>query len=88
MNAAEPGPSARRSRTTRRRRGPNVPIEPESGRLAYTVPEAAWLLHCGPNIVWRLIGDGTLPSFTMGRKRLIARPALEEFMRCGGTSTA
>ncbi len=49
------------------------------------VNEVAWELHCSPNTIWSLIGDGTLPSFKVGRKRLIARTDVEDFIANGGT---
>lgn len=78
------------SRPARRRRAvparkPTVAIEPIPGRLALTVNEVAWELHCSPNTVWSLVGTGTLPSFKLGRKRLVARRALQEFVERGGT---
>lgn len=64
--------------TARRRRRPPVrAVPPEPGRLALTVQEAAWLLHSHPNHVHNLIRAGRLESFTLGRKRLVARAAVE-----------
>jgi excisionase family DNA binding protein len=54
--------------------------------MALMVNEVAWELHCSPNTVWALVGDGTLPSFKVGRRRLIARSAVEDFIARGGTS--
>jgi excisionase family DNA binding protein len=54
--------------------------------MALTVPEAAWLLHCQPNSVWKLLSEGYLTSFSLGRKRLISRASIEEFMEVGGTA--
>jgi|GEM_PF-4804467 len=61
----------------RRRRPPVVAVAPDPNRLALTVPECAYLLHAHPNFVWSLIRDGKLESFTLGRKRLVARSAVE-----------
>lgn len=74
--------------TRRRRRRPVQAVEPAPGRMAYTVNEAAWLLHCSPNHAWSLVGSGALPSFTLGRKRLISRGELEAFVANGGTKEA
>jgi excisionase family DNA binding protein len=61
-------------------------VQPVPGRQALTAPEAAWELHCHPNTVWNLIRSGQLESFTLGRKRLIARSALESLITRGGTT--
>jgi excisionase family DNA binding protein len=66
-------------RTTTARR-PVVASEPAPNRLALTVPEAAWLLHCSPNTVWGLIHNGRLDSFRVGRRRMVARPVIERFI--------
>ena len=42
-------------------------------------------LRAPGNTIWNLIRDGHLPSFTVNRRRLIARAALEAFMEVGGT---
>jgi excisionase family DNA binding protein len=73
------------NRATRRRMGGLarngvVATEPEPGRMAITVPEAAYLLHCSPNTVWNLIAKGELQSFALGRKRLLAREDVESFI--------
>lgn len=73
--------------TRRRRRLPVQAVEPAPGRMSLTVPEAAWELHSHPNHVWNLIRTGQLPSFTLGRKRLVARAAVEELIARGGTET-
>jgi excisionase family DNA binding protein len=69
----------------RRRRHPVTAREPEPGRLALSVPEAAYLLGCAPNTVWKLLQSDKLSSFHLGRKRLIARSAIEAFIEAGGT---
>ena len=82
MSAASQG--AGRGRRDTRRRAPTA-IEPPATRLALTVPETAWLLNCSPNTVWNLIGKGDLESFSLGRKRLIARSAVVDFIAQGGS---
>ena len=72
------------STTTKRPRPDLVPIEPEPGRLAVSIPEAAWLMNIGVPLVWRLVAKGELPSFKVGRRRLIARAAIEELVARGG----
>jgi excisionase family DNA binding protein len=56
--------------------------------MALTVPETAYLLHCHPNSVHNLIRAGDLKSFVLGRKRLVARSAIEELIARGGTQEA
>lgn len=73
------------SPTRRRRRQPPPPTEPKPGRAALTVPESAYLLNVSCNKVWALIASGDLPSFKVGRKRLISRQAVDDFMARGGT---
>lgn len=79
--------------TTRRDGGPrratrkrleNLPVEPEAGRLALSVPEVAWLMNVSVAVAWKLVADGELPSFKVKRRRLIARVAVEDFIARGG----
>ena len=71
------------NRRQRRQRKPVQAVQPAPGRLALTVPEAAWELNCHPNTVWNLIRTGELASFTLGRKRLVARAAVEDLVQDG-----
>jgi excisionase family DNA binding protein len=59
-------------------------VEAEPGHMALTVPEVAWELRCNPSTVWRLIAAGELPSVKVGRRRIVPRDAVEEFIttRC------
>jgi excisionase family DNA binding protein len=56
--------------------------------MALTINEAAWLLNCHPNSVHNFIRAGQLESFTLGRKRLVARTAIDELIARGGTQDA
>lgn len=47
------------------------------GRLAYSVTEAAAVTGLGRTTLFALMRSGTLPSFTIRRRRLIARADLE-----------
>lgn len=50
-------------------------------RDAYQPPEIAILLGgVSVRFVWKLIGTGELPSFKLGRIRLVARRDLEAFI--------
>jgi excisionase family DNA binding protein len=57
-----------------------VATELAPNRTALTVPEAAWVLSYPPNTVWNLIGSEQLKSFNLGRKRLVARDAVDNFI--------
>jgi excisionase family DNA binding protein len=72
----------------RRRRPPVQAVPPAPGRQAFTVPETAWELNCHPNTVWNLIRAGDLESFTLGRKRLVARKAIADLIARGSTTKA
>jgi excisionase family DNA binding protein len=76
-NAEKAAAPARRKKGQRVRKAV-VAVEPDPNRLALTVLEAAWLLNCSPNHIWSLMARGELPFFHLGRKRLIARSAVEE----------
>jgi excisionase family DNA binding protein len=62
-------------------RKPVVPVEPSQNQLALNVPEAAWLLNVSVNTVWNLLSNGRLESFVVGRRRLVARSAIELFIQ-------
>jgi excisionase family DNA binding protein len=49
--------------------------------LAVSVDEAAMILGVSRSTVYALMGDGLLPYFKIGRRRLIYRKDLEEFIR-------
>lgn len=76
-----------RRKKGQRSRKPVIAIEPSPGQLALTVPEAAWLLRVSPSTIWTLLSDQKLSSFTVNRRRLIARSSVEEFIGKGGTGT-
>lgn len=82
------GSTAPISNRRRRRRPPVQAVQPQPGRMALTVPEVAWELNCHPNSVWNMIRAGQLESLTLGRKRLVARAAIEALIARGGTQEA
>ncbi|PFG75308.1 helix-turn-helix domain-containing protein [Tepidiforma thermophila] len=43
----------------------------------FTVEEAAMMLRCGRNKVFELIKQGELPSFQVGRRRMVLRQDVE-----------
>ena len=52
-----------------------------AARLLVTIPAAADALSLSRRHVYRLISDGRLRSVCIGRRRLIPRSALEEFVQ-------
>lgn len=50
-------------------------------RLTYSVVEAAAVTGLGKTTLYALMRSGTLPSFTVGRRRLIASSDLEGMIR-------
>ena len=53
-------------------------------RLTFTVVEAATLLGIGRNSAYEAIKAGSLPSVQIGRRILIPRAALDEFLLKAG----
>jgi len=47
-----------------------------------TLPEAARLLRCGYNVVWRLALVGTLRGVRRGARLLVNRKDVEQLARC------
>lgn len=59
----------------------NVPEPSQLTRLAIAPAEAARLAGISRTKLYELLGAGDLPSFTLGRRRLIRVAALEEWIR-------
>jgi excisionase family DNA binding protein len=53
----------------------------DNNALAVSVPTAAKRLGVGTAFMWALIADGRVPSWRLGKRRLISSRALEEFVR-------
>ena len=49
-------------------------------RLAYPIPEAAEILGIGRTTLYAEIGAGRLSTITIGRRRLVTREALEDYL--------
>lgn len=75
MSRSNQGHSARKSA---------VAIKPDPETLALSVNQVAWLLGVSPNTVWTMVGRGQLPSFVVGRRRLVSRVEVEAFISSGG----
>jgi excisionase family DNA binding protein len=66
-----------RSSTPHAPTGESVP-----DRAAYEVPEVAVLLGgVTTRYVWTLISTGELPSLKLGRRRMVAREDIDQFIR-------
>lgn len=53
---------------------------PPAGRLAYSVDEAARLTGLSRDLLYDQMRRGTLPYLKVGRRRLITRRHLEQFL--------
>ena len=49
-------------------------------RLALSVPEVATALSIGCSQAWKLVNNGTLRSFRIGRRVLVSKATLEEWV--------
>jgi excisionase family DNA binding protein len=59
-----------------------------SERLLVSVEQAAAILSIRRTLMMRLIYDGSVGSITVGRRRLVPRSALEDFVnRCCAEAT-
>jgi excisionase family DNA binding protein len=65
-------------------RTPAVPREPAPNKLAFSVDETAWVLGVSCDTVWNLIRAGVLPQVRVGRRVVVARTAVEQFLAEGG----
>ena len=71
-------------RPKRRVRTPAVPREPAPNKLAFSVDELAWVLGVSVDTAWNLIRAGVVPQVRVGRRVLVARAAVEQFLADGG----
>lgn len=54
----------------------------KTDRLVYSIPEAAYLLHCSKSLVYDLVKADKLPHIHISRKRvIIPKFALEEYLK-------
>jgi excisionase family DNA binding protein len=65
-------------------RTPAVPREPAPNKLAYSADELAWVLGVSLETAWNLIRAGVVPQVRVGRRVLVARAAVEQFLADGG----
>ena len=49
-------------------------------QLTLSVRDASNLTHLGLTSMWKLVSDGEIPSFKVGRRRMISRKALVEWV--------
>jgi excisionase family DNA binding protein len=65
-------------------RTPAVPREPAPNKLAYSVDEVAWVLGISVDSAWNLVRAGVLAQVRVGRRVLVSRVAVEQFLADGG----
>ncbi|HUC25795.1 MAG TPA: helix-turn-helix domain-containing protein [Streptosporangiaceae bacterium] len=53
---------------------------PSGGRLAYSVPEVAQVLGLSRDVIYDEIRSGRLESLKVGRRRIITRKQVDEFL--------
>lgn len=53
----------------------------ENERLAYSPAESARLIGASRSTLYPLITSGEIPSFKIGRRRLVTRQSLVEFLQ-------
>lgn len=95
MNARNPH-HARQPHTPPSSAGTPAPLpDPETGRLAYSVSEAARLTGLSRDLLYDQMRQGNLDYIKVGRRRLITRQHLEQFLdiapsteRFGGINTS
>ncbi len=58
-----------------------VPVVPHVKRRAYTMAEAACSLRLAPYQLYKVIREGQLRTYTIGRRRYVSVDALQEFIR-------
>jgi len=54
--------------------------QPQIEPLVYSLDEASSMLGIGKTLTYELIGSGKLPTIMIGRRRLVSRQQLEEFL--------
>jgi excisionase family DNA binding protein len=57
-----------------------VDLAPSSGRLTYTVEEAAEIVGVGRSAAYSAVRAGDIPSIKVGRRLLVPRRALERML--------
>jgi excisionase family DNA binding protein len=59
----------------------DVLTDPPGERLAYTIDEAVKITRVGRSVIYKFIKSGELPIVKVGKRTLIRRAAIEEFLR-------
>lgn len=63
------------------------PVTPPTTRLGYPVAEAAAQIGVSRDQGFKLIACGKLRSYRVGRRRLVSREAIQEFIRSAEAAT-
>ena len=50
-------------------------------RAAFSIEETCRYINASRPTIYKLMGDGSLPSFHIGRRRLILREDLDKFLQ-------
>jgi excisionase family DNA binding protein len=58
----------------------SIDLAPSSGRLTYTVEEAAEIVGVGRSAAYAAVRTGDIPSIRVGRRLLVPRRALERLL--------
>ena len=60
-----------------------IPVtpQPEPTPLALTVPQAARACGVGERLLWRFIANHEIPVVRLGRRVVVRREALDQFLR-------
>lgn len=69
-----------RPATRRRVRTDHIPQPPAPERLALTIQEGAFLINSSVTTTRKLMENGTIPTIRLGKRRLIPRQAIAEFL--------
>jgi excisionase family DNA binding protein len=74
-------PKTAASRAAARLRHPSRhPIMPPADAELFSTNELAGYLRCGVDKAYYLIRDGEIPSFKLGKKRLVKRTEAEKYV--------
>jgi len=60
---------------------PKLPKPRDPEAICLSPDNAALYIGLGRTKLWELLMSGTIPSFVVGRRRLVPREALEQFVR-------
>ena len=59
----------------------SISIETQADRLAFSLADAAWAIGVGKSTLHELIATGKLPVRKLGRRSLVLREDLEDYLQ-------